>query len=73
MTPVQILAAIVQDVHPEIFSLKTSQGRSLLRKIAETMEIEKMEFILSFEEGKTSGKKQTGEIYYHEKFKIKNL
>jgi|LakMenE01Jun11ns_1017448.scaffolds.fasta_scaffold8926694_2 hypothetical protein len=73
MTPVQILATIIQDVHPEIFNLKTSKGRKLLQRIAETMEIEKIEFILTFEEGKTSGKKQTGENHYQEKFKLKNL
>lgn len=73
MTPVQILATIIQDVHPEIFNLKTSKGRKLLQRIAETMEIEKSEIISSFEEGKTSGKKKTGEKYYQEKFKLKNL
>lgn len=73
MTPVQTIATIIEVFHPEIFNVKTKQGRKLLQKIAEIMEIEKTEFILTFEEGKTSGKKVTGEMHYQEKFKLKNL
>jgi hypothetical protein len=81
MTPVQKLATIFEEIHPEIYNLKTELGRKSLRIIAEIMELEKAEIVFAFEEGKFSQllngsstkKPKDGQTYYSQKFKIKNL
>jgi hypothetical protein len=80
MTPVQKLATIFEEIHPEIFNLKTELGRKSLRIVAELMELEKAEIIFAFEEGKFSqllngsakSKPKDGKSYYTQKFKIVN-
>jgi hypothetical protein len=80
MTPVQQFAAVIEQMHPEIFNLKTEVGRKALRHVAELMELEKAEIIYAFEEGKFSQllngssrtKPKDGLTYYINKFKIKN-
>jgi hypothetical protein len=80
MTPVQKLATIFEELHPEIFNIKTELGRKSLRIVAEVMQLEKAEIIYAFEEGKFSQimngsdrrKPKDGKSYYKSKFKIVN-